>query len=98
MKRWTMHVAAIATIAMLAAGPVTAQQPQPQASPKSGDCAKAAPARVEGQVVSVDASAGRVMLRAQDGAMHEFQASKETLQTLKPGDRLEAKLREARKC
>jgi hypothetical protein len=32
------------------------------------------------------------------GATHEFQASKETLQDLKVGDRIDANLREAPKC
>ena len=53
---------------------------------------------MEGQVVNVDPNAGKVMVREKDGTTHEFQASKETLQTVKAGDQLEAKLREAPKC
>jgi hypothetical protein len=41
---------------------------------------------------------GRVMVREADGTLHEFQASKETLQNVKVGGRLEARLREAPKC
>jgi hypothetical protein len=35
-----------------------------------------------------------VTIRTSDGKMHEFQASKETLQDLKEGDRIEARLRQ----
>jgi len=56
------------------------------------------PVKVEGQVVKVDLAQGRVTVRETDGTVHEFQASNETLQDLKPGDRIEAKLREAPKC
>lgn len=41
---------------------------------------------------------GRVTVRASDGTLHEFQASKETLQSVKVGGRVEAQLREAPKC
>jgi hypothetical protein len=37
-------------------------------------------------------------VREADGKVHELQASTETLQNLKVGDRIEAKLREAPKC
>ncbi|PYN46377.1 MAG: hypothetical protein DME00_19265 [Candidatus Rokuibacteriota bacterium] len=56
------------------------------------------PEKVEGQVVAVDQSAGRVTIREKNGSTHEFQANKETLQDMKPGDKIEAKLREAPKC
>jgi hypothetical protein len=48
---------------------------------------------VEGQVIKIDRAQGRVTVRAADGVTHEFQASKETLQDLKEGDRIEARLR-----
>jgi Cu/Ag efflux protein CusF len=51
------------------------------------------PQTVEGQVVKIDRSQGRVTIRATDGTTHEFQASAETLQDLKEGDRIEARLR-----
>jgi hypothetical protein len=41
---------------------------------------------------------GRPTVRAPDGTTQEFQASKETLQDLKVGDRIEATLRQAPKC
>ena len=56
------------------------------------------PEKVEGQVVKVDMAQGKFTLRGADGQTHEFQASQETLQGLKVGDRMEAKLREAPKC
>ena len=52
------------------------------------------PSRVEGQVVKIDKPTGRVTLKGSDGSTHEFQASKETLDDLKVGDRIEARLRQ----
>jgi Cu/Ag efflux protein CusF len=57
-----------------------------------------APQKLEGRVVKVDVEKGKVTVRAPDGTNHEFQASKETLQDLKAGDRIEAKLRSAPNC
>lgn len=57
-----------------------------------------APQKVEGQVVKVDLAQNKVTVREADGTVHEFQASRETLQDLKAGDRIEANLREAPKC
>lgn len=62
-------------------------------------CDKAnTPQRLEGQVVAIDLNKGTVTMRGNDGATHEFQASKETLQGYKVGDRIEAKLRSAPEC
>lgn len=70
-----------------------------QAKPDCDTQGKArTPDKVEGQVVKVDMGQGKFTLRGPDGSAHEFQASKETLQGLKVGDRIEAKLREAPKC
>jgi hypothetical protein len=44
-------------------------------------------------VIKIDRSKGRVTIRASNGQTHEFEASKETLQDLKEGDRIEARLR-----
>jgi hypothetical protein len=49
-------------------------------------------------VVKVDVEQGKVVLRGTDGTIHELQASKETLQGYKVGDRIEAKLRSAPNC
>ena len=54
--------------------------------------------RVEGEVTKVDIAQGRVTVRESDGTVHEFLASTETLQDLKVGGRIEARLREAPKC
>ena len=56
------------------------------------------PQKVVGQVVGVDTAQGKLSVRETDGKVHEFQASKETLQDFKVGDRIEANLREAPKC
>jgi hypothetical protein len=56
------------------------------------------PQKVEGQVVKLDPAQNRVTVREAGGKVHEFQASKETLQDLKVGDRIDANLREAPKC
>ena len=46
----------------------------------------------------VDQTQGLVAVTEKDGTTHEFKASKETLQDLKVGDNIEAKLRELPKC
>jgi ribosomal protein S1 len=51
------------------------------------------PEVVAGQVTKIDPAQSRVTVRASDGTIHEFEASKETLQGLKVGDRIEAKRR-----
>jgi ribosomal protein S1 len=56
------------------------------------------PQKVEGQVVKIDQAHSKVTVREASGGLHEFQASKETLQDLKVGDRIDANLREAPKC
>jgi len=56
------------------------------------------PQKVEGVVVSIDAARNILRVREADGKVHDFQASKETLQDFKVGDRIEANLREAPKC
>lgn len=49
-------------------------------------------------MVKIDPEQGKVTVRATDGTTHEFQASNETLQSYKLGDRIEAKLRSAPDC
>ena len=56
------------------------------------DCPKGV-VDIEGQVVKVDAAQGKVTVRGADGTTHEFQASKETLQGMKVGDKIGAKPR-----
>jgi Cu/Ag efflux protein CusF len=63
------------------------------------DAVKAgAPQKVEGKVVRVDQAQGKVTVVEADGKTHEFQASKETLQDLKTGDQIEARLRPVPNC
>jgi hypothetical protein len=57
------------------------------------DCPKGAAEMVEGQVMKVDVAQGKVTVREANGTTHEFQASKETLQDMKVGDKIAAKLR-----
>jgi hypothetical protein len=88
-----MVLAGVATFAVLG-GSALAQQPQ-----RSGaDCKVATPAKVDGQVVRVDQAAKKLTVRDKDGKTLEFQATADMLQTMKPGDRIEATLREAPKC
>jgi hypothetical protein len=53
------------------------------------------PEMVEGQVTNVDMNQGKLTIRASDGTLHEFKASKETLEGYKVGDPIKAKLRTA---
>jgi hypothetical protein len=81
---------------VLAAGAGTAfAQSKPACDPQGRVMT---PQKVEGQVVKVDPARNTVTVREPGGAVHEFQASGETLQGLKVGDRISARLREAPKC
>jgi hypothetical protein len=93
MKRWMISSSSVLAVALFVSATASAQQAQPKT-----DCKASAPQKVEGQVVNVDPNGGKVTVREKDGKTHEFQAAKETLQPMKPGDRLEATLREAPKC
>ena len=89
MIRWLAWSAGTVAAAILWAVTAMAQQP-----PQNARCDPArAPQQVSGHVVKVDMQQLRVTIRATDGVTHEFQASKETLADMKPGDRIEAKLR-----
>lgn len=69
------------------------------AADKSADCSKAGtPAMVEGQVTDVDLNQGKLTIRAPDGSIHEFQASRETIADYKVGDPIKAKLRMNPRC
>jgi len=95
MKRWTAISMSLAVAALLAGGPALAQQPQSQTK---ADCQAKTPQKVDGQVVSVDPSGTKVTVKDKSGTTHEFQTTKETSQTMKPGDRIEATLRQAPAC
>src|SRR5437660_41470 len=97
MTRWIAYGAGLVTAALLAAMPAFGQQPS-QTQRTAADCKAHAPEKVDGQVMRVDANAGKVTVKDKSGTTHEFQASHEMLQSMKPGDKIEATLREAPKC
>ncbi|HWC03113.1 MAG TPA: hypothetical protein VHF87_10090 [Methylomirabilota bacterium] len=88
MKIWTRFGVALAAPILLWSGTALGQAAKPPASQGN------TPRTVEGEVIKIDRAQGRVTIRASDGTIHEFQASKETLQDLKEGDRIEARLRQ----
>jgi hypothetical protein len=90
MTLWTRFSVAVAAPLLLWSGSAFGQTAQPPV--KQGNT----PQVVEGQVVKIDQARERVTIRAKDGTMHEFQASKETLRDLKEGDTIEARLRQPR--
>ena len=100
MKRSTTLAAALGVCA-IGVLPAFAQQPQPQPQTQSqstADCMARTPQKIEGQVTNVDPNGGKITVRDSRGQTHEFQASRETLATMKPGDRVDATLRQAPKC
>jgi hypothetical protein len=84
-------IAAAVAAAVLWGGAAAAQTPAE--CPKPG-----APETVAGEVIRVDVNESRITLRASDGTVHEFNASRDTLKDVKVGDRLEAKLRRPAGC
>ena len=91
MTKW-IHAAAVVAVGLMLWTGIALAQAKP-------GCDKAnTPQKLEGQVVSIDMNKNTVTMRGSDGATHEFQASKETLQGYKVGDRIEAKLRSAPEC
>jgi hypothetical protein len=100
MNRWTTFAGGLAALSVLSAGAAFAQQPtapQPAAAAKECDPARV-PQSVEGQVVTVDRNTNKVTIRDSRGTTHEFQANAETARDMKPGDRIEARLRQAPNC
>jgi hypothetical protein len=91
MKKWISGTALLAVTVLLWSGMAFAQA-------KPGCDKTNTPQKLEGQVMAIDLTKGTVTMRGNDGATHEFQASKETLQGYKVGDRIEAKLRSAPEC
>jgi hypothetical protein len=86
-KVWTRVGVALVAPILLWSGAAFGQAAKPPVHQGS------TPNTVEGQVVKIDRRAMKVTIRAADGSMHEFTASKETLDDLKEGDRIEARLR-----
>jgi Cu/Ag efflux protein CusF len=84
---------------MMLAVPLWAGAASAQTSKAACDAAKAgSPQKVEGKVVRIDEASGKVAVTEASGKTHEFQASKETLQDLKVGDTIEARLRSVPNC
>jgi hypothetical protein len=94
MHRWAVVAAALSVAVVFWSGPAVGQT-KPGCDPQGRAMT---PQKVEGQVVKVDQAQSKVTVREANGTVHEFQASKETLQGFKVGDRIEANLREAPKC
>jgi|SRR5215510_8199734 len=78
---------------LLGGGTLYAQTPTPPDCPKP-----LAVEKLSGEVVKLDEAQGMVTIRASDGTMHEFRASRETIQDMKVGEKIEAKLRVSEKC
>ena len=92
MRPWRDLLALTLVSAVLWSGAALAQTVQT----KVAGCDKASvPATIDGYIVKIDQAQGKMTVRASDGIMHEFQASKETLQDYKPGERIMAKLRQS---
>lgn len=85
-------------VGMVVAIPLWAGFAAGQSKPSCDQMKAAAPQKVEGRVTRVDSAAGKVAVAAADGKTHEFQASKETLQDLKVGDKINANLRSLPNC
>jgi hypothetical protein len=94
MHRWAMVAAGLTVTVVLWSGSALGQA-KPACDPQGRVMT---PKKVEGQVVMIDPGQSKVTVREANGSVHEFQASKETLQDLKVGDRIDATLREAPKC
>ena len=89
MRRWTVVVAALFVTVMVYSAAL-------QGKPACDQQARVmTPQKVEGQVVTVDPAQNTLRVREVDGTMHEFKASRQTLQEFKVGDRIEAKRRAA---
>jgi len=76
----------------------TRPETQPSAQPKVNCNARNAPQMVSGQITKIDPVSNTITIRDASGGVHDFQASRETLQDLKMGDRIEARLRPAQGC
>ena len=64
-----------------------------------GECPRiTAVERIDGTVMNIDTQQGVLTLLGSDGTIHKFQASQETLQDLRIGDKIQTKLRISEKC
>lgn len=88
----------VLAVGVMATIPLWAGFAAGQSKPSCDQQKAAAPQKVEGRVVRVDANGGKVSVAGADGKTHEFQASKDTLKDLKVGDTIEANLRSLPSC
>jgi len=92
MRTWRHMAAVVVAIVTLWGGAALAEVKLTNCDPVRF------PPKIEGQIVQVNMQEGKVTMRTSDGTVHEFQASKETLQDFKAGDHITAKLRNAPNC
>jgi len=88
----------VLAVGVMATIPLWAGFAAGQSKPSCDQQKAAAPQKVEGRVVRVDAKGGKIAVAEADGKTHEFQASKETLQDFKVGDKIEANLSALPSC
>jgi Cu/Ag efflux protein CusF len=93
MKMRRALSASFIAASLLSSSAAMAQQTSPEACAAHEKARANAPQKVEGRVMKVDTASGKITVEAADGKVHEFQASTETLQSMKAGDRIEATLR-----
>ena len=92
MDKWTRFLISFAASLLLLGGSAFAQG-------KPAGCDKTrTPEKLEGEVIKVDPNQGKLTVRGPKGETYEFQASRETLQDYKVGDRIQAKLRSSPEC
>ena len=96
MNRWLLLSAGFVSAALLSAG-LAFGQTAPQQPKAATDCKRGAPEQVSGQVVDVTKD-GKMTVRDDKGQTHQFQVSQEMAKTMKPGDKIDAKLSEGQKC
>jgi Cu/Ag efflux protein CusF len=82
-SRYSVAVAAILTLASWTA---TAQDNAE--CPKSGT-----PQQIQGRITNIDAAQGKVTVKSDDGKVHVFNASQDTLKDYKNGDTIKMMLR-----
>ena len=92
MSRWLSVLAGCLVTVMLGSG-VGLAQDKPARCDRAGS-----PEKVDGLVLSIDRGSGKLRVREANGTIREFKASKEALQDLKVGDRIEATLRSVPNC
>ena len=94
MNARTVSTSVVVVLGLLGGAALAQQGTAPKVNCHVGNAKQ----QVEGQVMRIDAATQIIAIKESDGTVHEFKASKETLSDLKPGDRIEARLRPAENC